>query len=76
MWEVTRLIKREVRRRGRETLRALDPTKYYLVEHPKYGLCEIDRIGEQTLKVTLLVIDTNRKIVIDAMFLADCKLHD
>ncbi len=72
-WQVTRMIKREVRRRGREVLRSGNYIRFTLVQHPKHGLCEIDRIGEDTLKVTLTPMDGGRKFVIDAMTLESCE---
>ncbi len=72
------LISREVKRRGKQALKDFQPFVYQLVKHPKYGDCEIVRIGEQTLKITLATEGgTGSKKVIDAMFLAECiKLED
>jgi hypothetical protein len=69
--QVSKLITREIKRRGRRALREHKPRKYDLVEHPRHGRCEIVRIGEQTLKITLAPLAGGKKFVIDAMRLED-----
>jgi hypothetical protein len=75
-WEVTRLLNREILKRGRRVLRAGLYTVYTGVKHPVYGECEIVRIGEKTLKVTLESVDDGRKHVINAMYLEECVIID
>ena len=72
--DVSRLITKEVRRRGRNVVRERNLKVHSIVDHPKYGTCEVVRVGVPTLKITLLVADTDCKIVVDAMSLAECPL--
>lgn len=71
--QVSRLIKKEVRRRGQAAMRNWRPKEGDLLLHPKHGPCQITRVGEATLKITLLILTTNRKVVTDAMYLDGCE---
>jgi hypothetical protein len=71
---VRRMINKEVRRRGRAALNSGNYFQYVLVRHPKNGVCEIARIGHDTLKVTLAPVDGGCKFVINAMTLESCEV--
>src|SRR5262245_578553 len=70
-WEVGRAIRTEVRRRGREVLQELRPSVGQHFEHPRHGLVRLVRIGQSTLKATLQIASTGRKIVVDMMRLGE-----
>jgi hypothetical protein len=74
--DVRRLISRKIKQLNRAALRDLNPRLYDLYVHPKFGECEITRVGANTGKVTLLIISTNRKFVVDAYKLTSYKRLD
>ena len=72
--KVSHLIRVECERRGRKVLRELRPQAGDAIEHPVYGLGKITRVARDTCKVTILVAATNKKVVVNAMTLADCMI--
>jgi hypothetical protein len=70
-WQVSKKITNEKKRRGRLAMKAHNPRKYDIVEHPRYGRCEITRIGDKTLKISLKPLDGGTGFSIDAMRLED-----
>lgn len=67
--EVRRMISREVYRRGGQTIDRLKPRLGDRFEHPRNGVSEVTRVNPQTRKVTLCVVSSQRKYVVDAMYL-------
>lgn len=61
-----KMITQEVKRRGRAELRS-GWALYDDVIHPRHGICEIVKIHEKSVKVTLEPVAGGRKIVVNAM---------